>query len=74
MISGEVVTLSDSDGFVYDREGITAERLAYVKELKNVRRGRIAEYAKQFKGEYHAGQRPWGVKCDVALPAPHKMS
>jgi len=68
LMGGKVVTFSDSDGFVYDPEGVTAERLAFVKELKNVRRGRIADYAKQFKCEYHAGQRPWGVKCDVALP------
>ena len=68
MMGAKVVTFSDSDGFVYDREGLTAEKLAYVKELKNVRRGRISEYAKQFRCEYHAGRRPWGVPCDVALP------
>jgi len=68
MMGARVVTFSDSNGFVYDREGLTAEKLAFVKDLKNVRRGRIAEYAKQFKCEYHADQRPWGVKCDVALP------
>jgi glutamate dehydrogenase/leucine dehydrogenase len=68
LMGSKVVTFSDSDGFVYDPEGVTAEKLAFVKELKNVRRGRIAEYAKQFKCEYHAGKRPWGVKCNVALP------
>ena len=68
LMGGKVVTFSDSDGFIHDPEGVTAERLAYVKDLKNVKRGRIAEYAKQFKCEYHAGKRPWGVKCDVALP------
>ena len=68
MMGARVVTFSDSNGFVYDREGLTAEKLAFVKDLKNVRRGRIAEYAKQFKCEYHADQRPWGIKCDVALP------
>ena len=68
LMGGKVVTFSDSDGFVYDPEGVTGEKLAFVKELKNVRRGRIAEYAKQFKCEYYAGKRPWGVKCDVALP------
>ena len=68
MMGAKVVTFSDSDGFVHDREGITAEKLAYVKELKNVRRGRIAEYAKQFRCDYHAGGRPWSVSCDVALP------
>jgi glutamate dehydrogenase/leucine dehydrogenase len=68
MMGAKVVTFSDSDGFVYDREGLTAEKLAYVKELKNVRRGRVSEYAKQFRCEYHAGRRPWDVPCDVALP------
>ena len=68
MMGAKVVTFSDSDGFVHDREGITAEKLAYVKELKNVRRGRIAEYAKQFQCDYHSGRRPWGVPCAVALP------
>ena len=68
LMGGRVVTFSDSDGFVHDPEGITAEKLAFVKDLKNVRRGRIAEYAERFKCAYHAGKRPWGVKCDVALP------
>jgi glutamate dehydrogenase/leucine dehydrogenase len=68
MMGAKVVTFSDSDGFVYDREGLTAEKLVYVKELKNVRRGRVSEYAKQFRCEYHAGRRPWDVPCDVALP------
>jgi glutamate dehydrogenase/leucine dehydrogenase len=68
VMGGHVVTLSDSDGFVYDKAGLDAEKLAYVKDLKNVRRGRIKEYAERFKCDYHAGKRPWGVKCDVALP------
>jgi glutamate dehydrogenase/leucine dehydrogenase len=68
MMGAKVVTFSDSDGFVHDREGVTAEKLAFVKELKNVRRGRIAEYAQQFRCDYHSGRRPWGVPCDVALP------
>jgi glutamate dehydrogenase/leucine dehydrogenase len=68
LMGGKVVSFSDSDGFVHDPEGVTAEKLAFVKDLKNVRRGRIAEYAKQFKCAYHAGQRPWGVTCNVALP------
>ncbi len=67
-MGAKVVTLSDSDGFVYDRQGVDAERLAFVKELKNIRRGRIQEYAQQFKCEYFAGQRPWRVDCRVALP------
>jgi glutamate dehydrogenase (NADP+) len=67
-MGAKVVTLSDSGGFVHDRAGLDAEKLAYVKELKNVRRGRIADYAEHFKCDYHPGQRPWGVTCDVALP------
>jgi glutamate dehydrogenase/leucine dehydrogenase len=68
MMGAKVVTFSDSDGFVYDRDGLTAEKLAYVKELKNVKRGRISDYAKRFQCEYHGGRRPWAVTCDVALP------
>jgi glutamate dehydrogenase (NADP+) len=63
------VTLSDSDGFIHDPKGISEEKLAFVMELKNVRRGRIAEYAKKFGCEYVAGKRPWGVKCDCAFPS-----
>ena len=68
MMGAKVVTFSDSDGFVHDCEGLTAEKLAYVKDLKNVRRGRIAEYAEQFRCAFHAGRRPWSVPCNVALP------
>ena len=64
----KVVTLSDSAGYIYDPNGIDAEKLAWIMDLKNVRRGRISEYADKFNCEYHEGQRPWGVKCDVALP------
>jgi len=67
-MGAKVVTLSDSNGFVHDRDGLTAEKLGYLKELKNVRRGRISEYARQFRCDYHAGQRPWAVPCGVALP------
>ena len=67
-LGGKVVTLSDSSGFVYDPEGIDAEKLAWVQDLKNVRRGRIHEYASHFGVDYHEGQRPWGVPCDLALP------
>jgi glutamate dehydrogenase (NADP+) len=63
------VTLSDSDGFIHDPKGISAEKLAFVLELKNVRRGRISEYAKKFGCEYVAGKRPWGIKCDAAFPS-----
>ncbi|HBS85747.1 MAG: glutamate dehydrogenase [Bacteroidetes bacterium GWF2_38_335] len=68
MIGGKVVTLSDSAGYIYDPAGIDAEKLAYVMELKNVKRGRIKEYADKYGCEYIDGKTPWGVKCDVALP------
>ncbi len=67
-LGGKVVTLSDSSGYIYDPDGIDAEKLAYVMDLKNVRRGRIKEYAEKYGVEYHEGQRPWGIKCDVAMP------
>jgi len=67
-LGGKVVTLSDSAGFIYDKNGIDAEKLAFVMELKNVKRGRIKEYADKFGCEYHEGKRPWGVKCEVAMP------
>jgi glutamate dehydrogenase (NADP+) len=63
-----VVTLSDSSGYIYDADGITTEKLAYVLELKNIRRGRIKEYADKYGAKYVEGERPWGVKCDVAFP------
>ncbi|MCX5643985.1 MAG: NADP-specific glutamate dehydrogenase [Phycisphaerae bacterium] len=69
-LGAKVVTMSDSDGTIMDSEGITAEKLAWVMELKNVRRGRIREYADHFKGaKYLAGKRPWGVPCDLAFPS-----
>jgi glutamate dehydrogenase (NADP+) len=67
-LGGKVVTLSDSSGFIHDPDGINAEKLDYVLELKNVRRGRIGEYAEVYKGaSFHEG-RPWSVPCDIALP------
>jgi glutamate dehydrogenase (NADP+) len=63
------VTLSDSDGYIHDPKGIDPDKLAFVMELKNVRRGRIQEYAKKYGCEYVAGKRPWGVKCDCAFPS-----
>jgi len=67
-LGGKVVTLSDSSGFIHDPDGLDAEKLEYVLELKNVRRGRISEYADKFKSaEFHEG-RPWNVPCDIALP------
>ncbi len=68
-LGGKVVTLSDSNGSIYDKDGITAEKLAWVMELKNVKRGRLSEYVKKFKkAEYLEGKRPWAVKCDAAFP------
>lgn len=67
-LGGKVVTLSDSAGFIYDKNGIDANKLAYLMELKNVKRGRIKEYADKFGCEYFEGKRPWGVKCHVAMP------
>jgi glutamate dehydrogenase (NADP+) len=67
-LGGKAVTLSDSSGFIYDKDGISADKLEYVKELKNVRRGRIEEYAEEYGCEFHAGKRPWGVPGDLAFP------
>jgi glutamate dehydrogenase (NADP+) len=69
-LGAKVVSLSDSNGTVYDAGGITAEKLAWVMDLKNVRRGRIQEYTERFKGvEYQANKRPWGIKCHCAFPS-----
>ena len=68
-LGGKVVTLSDSSGSIYDSEGIDSEKLQWVMDLKNVRRGRINEYTEKFGGEYWDGKRPWSAKCDVALPS-----
>ena len=69
-LGAKVVTLSDSNGSIYDPAGINAEKLAFVMELKNIKRGRIKEYADKFKGaQYLDGQRPWGVACDCAFPS-----
>ncbi|MDH3520194.1 MAG: NADP-specific glutamate dehydrogenase [Myxococcales bacterium] len=68
-LGGKAVTLSDSDGFIYDEDGIDQEKIEWVKELKNVRRGRIREYAEMFGCEYHEGRRPWGVEgAECAFP------
>ncbi|MCR5018568.1 MAG: NADP-specific glutamate dehydrogenase [Bacteroidales bacterium] len=68
-LGAKVLTLSDSDGYVYDPDGIDEEKMAYVFQLKNIRRGRIREYAEKYpKAQYFAGQRPWNVPCDIALP------
>ncbi len=68
-LGAKVHTLSDSDGFVHDKDGVTPEKLAWMKDLKEVRRGRIHEYAEQFPNvDYHKGKRPWAVPCDIAFP------
>jgi glutamate dehydrogenase (NADP+) len=68
-LGGKVVTLSDSEGYIYDEAGIDAGKLAWVMDLKNVRRGRISEYVKQYPtAKFIAGKRPWEVKADIALP------
>jgi glutamate dehydrogenase/leucine dehydrogenase len=68
-LGAKVVTMSDSNGFIYDKNGIDQEKLAFIKQLKNVKRGRIKEYADKYGAEYVEGKRPWGIKCDVALPS-----
>jgi glutamate dehydrogenase (NADP+) len=68
-LGARVVTLSDSDGFVYDPDGITTEKLEWVKELKTTHRGRIREYAERYHCEFHAGKSPWHVPCFVAFPS-----
>ena len=68
-LGAKVVTLSDSNGYIYDPDGIDREKLDYVMELKNVIRGRIREYAKKYPGaKYFENERPWKVKCDIAMP------
>ncbi|MBO4743537.1 MAG: NADP-specific glutamate dehydrogenase, partial [Bacteroidales bacterium] len=68
-LGAKVQTLSDSDGFVYDPDGLDEEKMTYVFQLKNLMRGRISEYAKKYPhAQYFAGQRPWTVPCDIALP------
>ena len=68
-LGAKVVTLSDSDGFVHDPDGLDEEKLKFVLNLKNVRRGRTSEYAVQYPGaKYFPGERPWGIPCDIALP------
>ena len=67
-LGAKVVTASDSNGYVYDPDGFNEEKLAYLMELKNVKHGRIKEYAKKYNCKYVEGARPWGEKCDIALP------
>lgn len=68
-LGAKVVTLSDSDGFIHDPDGLDEEKIQWVKQLKNMRRGRIREYVDKFpSAKYYPGQRPWGIKCDIAMP------
>lgn len=68
-LGGKVLTLSDSGGYIYDKDGIDTEKLAFVMDLKNNKRGRISEYVDKYpSAEFHKGETPWNVKCDVALP------
>jgi glutamate dehydrogenase/leucine dehydrogenase len=67
-LGGKVVTSSDSNGFIYAPKGIDDDKLKYIMDLKNVRRGRIKEYAEKYGVEYFEGKRPWIIKCDIAMP------
>ena len=67
-LGGKVLTMSDSDGFIYDKNGIDQAKLEYIMELKNEKRGRIKEYSKKFNADFVEGKTPWHVKCDIALP------
>lgn len=68
-LGAKVVTMSDSSGYIHDADGIDADKLAFVMDLKNVKRGRISEYVDKYpSATYHEGERPWSVKCDIALP------
>jgi glutamate dehydrogenase (NADP+) len=66
-LGAKVVSMSDSSGYIYDKDGINSEKLAFIMNLKNVKRGRIKEYADHYGCEFHEG-RPWSLKCDIALP------
>ena len=68
-LGGKVLTMSDSDGYVYDPDGIDREKLDYIMELKNLYRGRIREYAEKYNVKYVEGAKPWGEKADIALPS-----
>ena len=68
-VGAKPVALSDSNGYVYDPDGITEEKLDYIMDLKNIRRGRIREYAEEYKVEYYEGERPWDLPCYAAFPS-----
>ena len=67
-LGAKVLTASDSSGFIYDPDGIDEDKLVWLKDLKEVRRGRISEYADKFGCEYHSGEKPWNIPCDLAFP------
>ena len=67
-LGAKVITISDSSGFVHDPDGINEEKLNFIIELKSVRRGRISEFAEQYKLEFHENQKPWSIPCDLAFP------
>lgn len=67
-LGGRVVTMSDSSGFIHDPDGLNEEKLAYIIDLKTVRRGRIKEYADKYNCKFFEGQKPWSIKCDLAFP------
>ena len=68
-MGAKVLTLSDSSGYIYDKDGINKEKLLYIMDLKNVKRKRISEYVKKYsKAEFHSNKNPWSVKCDIAIP------
>lgn len=68
-LGGKVITMSDSNGYIFDPDGINTEKLAFIFDLKNIRRGRIKEYAEKYGCKYVEGQRPWAEKCTIALPS-----
>jgi glutamate dehydrogenase (NADP+) len=67
-VGAKPVTMSDSNGFIHDKDGINKEKLAWVMDLKNLKRGRIKEYTAKFGGKFYEGKRPWGIPCDCAFP------
>jgi len=67
-LGAKVVSISDSDGTIYDEAGLNQEKIDFVKELKNIRRGRLKEYADKYPCQYHTGAKPWDIKCDLAFP------
>ena len=68
-MGAKVLTLSDSSGFIYDKDGIDKEKLQYIMELKNIKRDRISAYIDKYsKAEFHANNNPWSIKCDIAIP------